>query len=96
MPQTAPENQNNQHTPSNILITGGCGFIGSNFLNYIFDKWPNSKFVNVDKLILNSDCNYVDSKIRNSDRYKCVLTDIKNTRILESVLVENEVREYNK
>jgi len=91
-----PKNQENHYNPSNILITGGCGFIGSNFLNYIFDKWPNSKFVNVDKLILNSDCNYVDSKIRNSDRYKCVLTDIRNTKILESVLVENEVRKLIK
>uniref|UniRef100_A0A915N0H8 dTDP-D-glucose 4,6-dehydratase n=1 Tax=Meloidogyne javanica TaxID=6303 RepID=A0A915N0H8_MELJA len=91
MLRIGPENHHKHHTPSNILITGGCGFIGSNFLNYIFDKWPNSKFVNVDKLILNSDCNYVDSKIRNSDRYKCVLTDIRNTKILESVLVENEI-----
>uniref|UniRef100_A0A915NJV1 NAD(P)-binding domain-containing protein n=1 Tax=Meloidogyne floridensis TaxID=298350 RepID=A0A915NJV1_9BILA len=87
MLRIGPENHHKHHTPSNILITGGCGFIGSNFLNYIFDKWPNSKFVNVDKLILNSDCNYVDSKICNSDRYKCVLTDIRNTKILESVLV---------
>jgi len=23
---------------SNLLITGGCGFIGSNFINYIFDR----------------------------------------------------------
>ena len=22
----------------NLLVTGGCGFIGSNFINYIFDK----------------------------------------------------------
>uniref|UniRef100_A0A1I8BMB2 NAD(P)-bd_dom domain-containing protein n=1 Tax=Meloidogyne hapla TaxID=6305 RepID=A0A1I8BMB2_MELHA len=95
MTSIGSENQNNhnkQHIPSNILITGGCGFIGSNFLNYIFNIWNNTKFVNVDKLILNSDCNYLDSTIRNSDRYKCVLTDIKNTKILEKVLEENKVR----
>ncbi|KAL7076076.1 hypothetical protein ACQ4LE_004365 [Meloidogyne hapla] len=94
MTSIGSENQNNhnkQHIPSNILITGGCGFIGSNFLNYIFNIWNNTKFVNVDKLILNSDCNYLDSTIRNSDRYKCVLTDIKNTKILEKVLEENKV-----
>ena len=24
----------------NILVTGGCGFIGSNFINYLKDKYP--------------------------------------------------------
>lgn len=29
--------------PKSVLITGGCGFIGSNFINYIYEKWPSSK-----------------------------------------------------
>ncbi|MBN2524975.1 MAG: dTDP-glucose 4,6-dehydratase [Deltaproteobacteria bacterium] len=33
-----------------ILITGGCGFIGANFLNHFVPKMPNVTFVNVDKL----------------------------------------------
>ncbi|KAF7633520.1 Rhamnose biosynthetic enzyme 1 [Meloidogyne graminicola] len=81
----------NKYIPINILITGGCGFIGSNFINYIFTKWKNTNFVNIDKLILNSDCSYLDANLRNSDRYKCVLTDIKNTEILKQVLEENEI-----
>ena len=28
----------------NILVTGGCGFIGSNFINYICAKYPKYKF----------------------------------------------------
>lgn len=31
--------------PKNVLITGGCGFIGSNFINYIFDNWPLARFL---------------------------------------------------
>lgn len=35
----------------NILVTGGAGFIGSNFINYIFNKTPfNGRIVNLDKL----------------------------------------------
>jgi len=34
----------------NVLVTGGCGFIGSNFLNYMVKKYPQVRFVNVDKL----------------------------------------------
>ena len=31
----------------NILITGGSGFIGSNFINYIVPKYPNVNFYNI-------------------------------------------------
>ncbi|VDN08304.1 unnamed protein product [Thelazia callipaeda] len=51
------------YKPGNVLITGGCGFIGSNFINYIFDVWPESSIINVDKLILNSDISNIDTVI---------------------------------
>ena len=35
----------------NILVTGGAGFVGSNFIRYIFNKKTfNAKVINVDKL----------------------------------------------
>ena len=34
----------------NVLVTGGCGFIASNFLNLMKEKYPEIKFVNLDKL----------------------------------------------
>ena len=33
-----------------ILVTGGCGFIGSNLLKYMVNKYPNYHFVNMDAL----------------------------------------------
>ncbi|KAL3120693.1 hypothetical protein niasHT_007985 [Heterodera trifolii] len=77
--------------PKNVLVTGGCGFIGSNFVNFAFEKWPKCNFVNVDKLILNSDCNYVARKVRNSARYKSELADIRNGKVLKKVLEQNEI-----
>lgn len=35
---------------NNILVTGGCGFIASNFLNIMKSKYPQIHFVNVDKI----------------------------------------------
>ena len=34
----------------NVLVTGGCGFIASNFLNLMKEKYSEIKFVNLDKL----------------------------------------------
>ena len=34
----------------NILVTGGCGFIGSNFINKILNKYSNKHIVNIDCL----------------------------------------------
>ena len=33
-----------------ILVTGGCGFIGSNFLNIMVPKYKKIRFLNIDKL----------------------------------------------
>uniref|UniRef100_A0A914DG27 dTDP-D-glucose 4,6-dehydratase n=1 Tax=Acrobeloides nanus TaxID=290746 RepID=A0A914DG27_9BILA len=64
--------------PKSVLITGGCGFIGSNFLNYIFNKWPNSIIVNFDKLAEGSFKENVTSEIRSSNRYSIVVGNLLN------------------
>ncbi|KAF8360730.1 hypothetical protein PRIPAC_87653, partial [Pristionchus pacificus] len=79
------------HTPKNVIVTGACGFIGSNFMNYIFRAWNTCNFVNVDKLILNSDTQYVDEEVRSSPRYKLELSDIKNEQKMLKILEENEI-----
>ncbi|EYC37169.1 hypothetical protein Y032_0818g2516 [Ancylostoma ceylanicum] len=79
------------YEPRNVVITGGCGFIGSNFVNHIHDAWPNCNFVNVDKLILNSDTQHVDEKVRNSPRYKLALADIKNKKAMMAVFKDNDI-----
>ena len=34
----------------NLLVTGGAGFIGSNFIHYILSKYPDYKIINLDAL----------------------------------------------
>ncbi len=53
----------------NLLVTGGCGFIGSNFINYYFPKNKINKLVNIDALYYCANENNVDIKIRNNDNY---------------------------
>lgn len=33
-----------------ILVTGGAGFIGGNFVHYMVNKYPEDMIVNLDKL----------------------------------------------
>ena len=46
-----------------IFVTGGCGFIGSNFINYIMKKYDKIKLIN------NSDLDYLDMLYREKLRY---------------------------
>ena len=49
-----------------IVVTGGAGFIGSNYLNYAVKKYPRELFINVDALTYAADIrNVVVSKMRN-------------------------------
>ena len=34
----------------NIIVTGGCGFIGSHLIRLLVNKYPNYRIINVDKL----------------------------------------------
>ena len=34
-----------------ILVTGGCGFIGSNFIRYLLEKYPGDEIVGFDLLV---------------------------------------------
>lgn len=36
--------------PRTVLVTGGCGFIGSNFLNLVVPRHPETRFINLDGL----------------------------------------------
>jgi UDP-glucose 4,6-dehydratase len=70
--------------PNNLLVTGGCGFIGSNFINYYKEKNPNIKIINFDKLDYCSDKNNV-----NYD--KLIIGNLKNKDLVLHVLNEYEI-----
>ena len=55
-----------------LLITGGCGFIGSHFINYIFYKYPNITIVNIDAMYYCANVLNVDQQVRESSRYHLI------------------------
>lgn len=52
-----------------ILVTGACGFIGSHYVNYMFDKLPDVSIINIDAMYYCASEDNIRDDIRNSDRY---------------------------
>jgi len=72
-----------------LLVTGGAGFIGSNFIRYWFKKYPDDNIVNLDKLTyaghLTSTQDFASNK-----NYKFIKGDICDPEIVEKVVSEVE------
>jgi dTDP-glucose 4,6-dehydratase len=71
---------------SRLLITGGCGFIGSNFINYIFKQKPDITIVNIDAMYYCADENNITEEVRNSGRYHLVKGNLCSLDLLNHVL----------
>ncbi|CAG9535494.1 unnamed protein product [Cercopithifilaria johnstoni] len=79
------------YQPSSALITGGCGFIGSNFINSMFQKWHTTRFVNIDKLTHEIRETNVAAKIRQSNRYKFFKGTIRDIDLLLCLLRDYQI-----
>jgi len=64
-----------------ILITGGAGFIGSNFIFYIMDKYPDYKIVCLDVLTYAGNLSTLES-VLSKDNFNFVKGDITNRQLV--------------
>jgi dTDP-glucose 4,6-dehydratase len=67
-----------------LFITGGAGFIGSNFIRYILNKYPDYEVLNYDKLTYAGNLDNL-KYIENDKRYRFVQGDICDSNLLESI-----------
>ena len=67
------------------LITGGAGFIGSNFIHYLFEKYPDAQVVNLDKLTYAGNLENL-TDIEKNPNYKFVKGDICDGEIVEDLM----------
>ncbi|MES0857704.1 dTDP-glucose 4,6-dehydratase [Geobacillus sp. G4] len=70
-----------------VLITGGAGFIGSNFVNYMVKKYPNYQIINLDALTYAGNLENV-KEVENEPNYRFVKGDITNRELVESLFAE--------
>lgn len=69
----------------NLLVTGGCGFIGSNFINWI---WKSNKYniINFDAMYYCASEYNVNQEIRDSENYTLVKGNLTNIDLVKEVL----------
>lgn len=70
-----------------IVVTGGAGFIGSNFIRYMLSQHPNDEFINVDKLTYAGNSGNL-SEVRTNPKYRFVKADIRDRAALEPLFKE--------
>ena len=74
----------------NIIVTGGAGFIGSNFINYILNKDEDTFVVNVDKLTYAGNLENL-KEVENNPRYKFEKVDICDKNEIERIMNEYNI-----
>ena len=74
-----------------ILLTGTAGFIGSNFVPYFLDKYPEYNLINLDLLTYAGDLKNLKECEENS-RYKFIKGDICNRELVEFIFSEYDIQ----
>lgn len=68
-----------------VLVTGGAGFIGANFILYWLRKYPQDSIINIDKLTYAGNLSNLLT-IEDSHRYSFVKADICNRKAVEKAM----------
>lgn len=73
-----------------VLITGGAGFMGSNFVHYILKKYPDYEVINLDKLTYAGNLENLKD-IEGNPNYKFIKGDIADPKIVSDLVSKVDV-----
>jgi len=77
-------------TSRRILVTGGCGFIGANFVRLILEYYPEWRVVNLDKLTYAGNLENLKG-IEEGDQYRFVKADICDVQAMKELFAEEQI-----
>jgi dTDP-glucose 4,6-dehydratase len=67
-----------------LLVTGGAGFIGSNFVHYLLKKYPEAKIINLDKLTYAGNLDNLKD-VEKNPRYEFIHGDIRDKEVVREI-----------
>lgn len=73
----------------NVLVTGGAGFIGANFLNLMVPRFPEHRFVNADKLTYAANVGSL-AAIQDAPNYALARVDIADAKTVDALFEEEK------
>jgi dTDP-glucose 4,6-dehydratase len=78
------------YTPRNLLVTGGAGFIGANFIRYFLDRELDVNIINLDLLTYAGSLSNLDN-LPHASRYKFIQGDIGDAALIDKILREHQI-----
>ena len=72
----------------NILVTGGCGFIGSNFVMHMLESHPDVSIINLDLLTYAGNLENLQDALPYGERHRFVKGDITDKDLVRSLISE--------
>ena len=73
-----------------ILVTGGCGFIGANFVRLLLKDHPDWRVINLDKLTYAGNLQNLEG-IEENEHYRFVKADICDAKVMEELFVSEQI-----
>ena len=74
-----------------ILVTGGAGFIGSNFIRLIFNKYPDYRIIVLDALTYAGSLENIPQNIRDSDRFEFWYGNLNNLDLIGDLVGKSQI-----
>ncbi|MFY7992566.1 MAG: dTDP-glucose 4,6-dehydratase [Bacteriovoracaceae bacterium] len=73
-----------------VLVTGGAGFIGANFVPYYLNKYPDHQLINLDALTYAGDLNNLKDS-EGKTNYKFIKGDICDRSLVEKIFTDHDI-----
>lgn len=74
-----------------ILVTGGAGFIGSNFVRHLYNKYPDYRLLVVDALTYAGNVHNCPDGAMGSGRYEFWYGDVRNGELMDTLVSQSEI-----
>ncbi|MGE0763253.1 MAG: dTDP-glucose 4,6-dehydratase [Bdellovibrionales bacterium] len=74
-----------------LLITGGAGFIGSNFVRYMYSKYPDYKLVVLDALTYAGSIHNLPEGSFDSDRFEFWYGNVRNAELVDTLMAKSDM-----